>query len=119
MKVHGAAFALLGTASALLFLGVLWSSYEAVAKGHSGHDQDDNARTSRYLANIAGYSDPKSVEAANREVNIDSLVLPNVLMIGAMKASTTSVSDLLYSNGVCDADIFPGEPGFYHKEGKR
>ncbi|KAL7479995.1 hypothetical protein ACHAW6_008202 [Cyclotella cf. meneghiniana] len=44
------------------------------------------------------------------------LVLPNILLIGAQKAGTTTVASWLYRNGVCDAEVFENEPSYYSNE---
>jgi hypothetical protein len=43
-------------------------------------------------------------------------VLPNVLLIGAQKAGTSTLAEWFFRNGVCKANVFPNEPKFYHKE---
>lgn len=43
--------------------------------------------------------------------------LPNVLIIGAQKAGTTTLSNYLFSDrSICGPTIFPGEPTYYRKE---
>eukprot|EP00804_Cyclotella_cryptica_P023304 CCRYP_000468-RB/>CCRYP_000468-RB protein AED:0.36 eAED:0.42 QI:0/1/0.66/1/0.5/0.33/3/680/394 len=46
----------------------------------------------------------------------NELVLPNILLIGAQKAGTTTVASWLHRNGVCAAKVFGDEPSFYKKE---
>ncbi|KAL7476588.1 hypothetical protein ACHAW6_002435 [Cyclotella cf. meneghiniana] len=44
------------------------------------------------------------------------LVLPNILLIGAQKAGTTTVAFWLHRNGVCEAKVFENEPVWRKKE---
>eukprot|EP00804_Cyclotella_cryptica_P011581 CCRYP_012092-RB/>CCRYP_012092-RB protein AED:0.26 eAED:0.26 QI:94/1/1/1/1/1/2/1607/402 len=46
----------------------------------------------------------------------NELVLPNILLIGAQKAGTTTVASWLHRNGVCAAKVFGDDPSFYEKE---
>jgi len=42
--------------------------------------------------------------------------LPNILLIGAQQAGTTSISHWLFSNGVCNPEALAGEPSYFEKE---
>ena len=57
-----------------------------------------------------------SMKALAKKDKKPSITIPNVLLIGAQKAGTSSVSDWLFSNGVCSAQSFPGEPVYFRKE---
>ena len=46
----------------------------------------------------------------------DSKVLPNILLVGALKAGSSAISEWLFENGVCRPDVFDGEPEYYNKE---
>lgn len=62
-------------------------------------------------------NDDISSSRTNRDVqDHDMFVLPNVLLIGAQKAGTTSVSEWLFDSGVCRPKVFDGEPIHYGKE---
>lgn len=44
------------------------------------------------------------------------LVLPNVLLVGAQKAGSTTLASWMVSEGVCTAKVLQGEPSYYSKE---
>lgn len=50
------------------------------------------------------------------EFDDDSMVLPNVLLIGAQKAGTSAIAEWLFDAGVCRPRAFDGEPWYYNKE---
>ncbi len=48
--------------------------------------------------------------------NMNRMILPNVLLIGMQKASTTSSANLLFKMDVCRPKIFDDDPYNYNKE---
>ena len=56
------------------------------------------------------------VESLQRDTPISGNVLPNILLIGAPKAGSTSIGRWLYENGVCPPAFFDGEPEYYSHE---
>jgi len=49
-------------------------------------------------------------------LSISQFALPTWCFYTQQKAGTTSIASLLHSNGICSAQVFPGEPEFYDKE---
>lgn len=48
--------------------------------------------------------------------NEPTVGLPNLLLIGSMKGGSTAVSVWLVKQGVCNGEVFAGEPQYYAKE---
>jgi hypothetical protein len=55
-----------------------------------------------------------SMQVQNKEPT--SIVLPNILLIGAQKAGTTAIGSWLFENGVCRPEVFKGEFYVYDHE---
>lgn len=52
-----------------------------------------------------------------RKKERNKLVLPNVQLIGAGKAGSTTLASWMFNDlGVCHGQVLPGEPSFYQKE---
>ena len=60
--------------------------------------------------------EPSSEILPNITMPEEVKVLPNILMVGAQKAGTTSIAKWLFNNGVCHPMAFEGEPKHYNKE---
>lgn len=55
-------------------------------------------------------------EAYQDLISPEDIVLPNVLLVGALKAGTTAIAEWLFANGVCHPEVMAGEPDYYAKE---
>ena len=62
--------------------------------------------------------DERDVHSSMQVKNTEgtSIVLPNILLIGAQKAGTSAIGGCLLKNGVCRLEVFKGELHYYAKE---
>ena len=87
---------------------------------------DRNIETAEYIDYDIPYSLRQSITAdassdtkpsTSHHTTDDVYTIPNLLLIGAQKAGTTSLAQWMFDSGdVCSAKVFPNEPDFYTKE---
>ena len=86
---------------------------------------DRNIETAEYIDYDIPYSLRQSITADLSDTkpsilhanNNNYYTIPNLLLIGAQKAGTTSLAQWMFDSGdVCSAKVFPNEPDFYNKE---
>jgi len=95
----------------------------------SDNDMDDDDDDDAKLPINTDQIDEEGNTDANKPAVIDMVtskkevqetrtqpLLPNVLLIGAQQTGTTSISDWLFSSGVCHPKAFDGEPSYFEKE---
>ena len=117
MKHHHSILQLLVLQSILVFFLLhLYSDGNIETAEYIDYDKPYSLRQSiRAHRQISSSSDTKSSTSHHTTDNV--YTIPNLLLIGAQKAGTTSLAQWMFDSGdVCSAKVFPNEPDFYNKE---
>ena len=101
---------------ALLFKKLFWSPFDDSKMKFFGDAATSNApRVGDAMTTVD--SPAPATARENATSSVSPLIVPNVLLIGAQKAGTTTVAHWLFSlNSMCKAQRFENEPPHYRKE---
>jgi len=116
MKHHHSILQLLALQSILVFFLLhLYSDRNIETAKYIDYDIPYSLRQSIRAHRQLSLSDTKS--STSHHTTDNAYTIPNLLLIGAQKAGTTSLAQWMFDSGdVCSGEVFPNEPDFYNKE---